>query len=125
MKKLTILAALLAMVAMVHAQQPKKAPDQLSAHITKQLQKRLNLTAEQATQVNTIYLAQATKMDSLRSNQSPDKKLNRLTARTILMITHERMMAILNDTQKLRYTEWENSVKERKMAKKDTVGARP
>ena len=125
MKKLTILAACLALAMMVHAQQPNKAPDQRAAHITKQLQKRLNLTAERATQVNAIYLAQATKMDSLKSNQSPDSKLNRITAKTILMSTHERMMAILNDTQKQQYTEWENNMKERKMAKKDTVGARP
>ena len=48
-----------------------------------------------------------------------------MTEKTILLTTHEHMMAILNDTQKQQYTDWENSMKERKMAKKDTIGARP
>ena len=125
MKKLILLLALAATVAIAHAQQAKKSPDRRAAHITKQLQKRLNLTAEQANQVNAIYLTQATKMDSLKSNQSPDKKLNRMTMKTIVMSTHQHMMALLNDTQKQQYTAWENSIKGRKMAKKDTVGARP
>ena len=126
MKKLMLLFAFVAMSAMfAHAQKEKKSPDQRAAHITKMLQKRLNLTAGQAQETNAIYLAQATKMDSLKSNQSPDKKLDRLTERTIMMSTHLQMMAILNDTQKQQYTEFENALKERKKAKKDTVGARP
>ena len=125
MKKLILLLALAATVALAHAQQAKKSPDQRAAHITKMLQKRLNLTADQANQVNAIYLTQATKIVSLKANRSPDKKLNRMTEKTILLTTHEHMMAILNDTQKQQYTDWENSMKERKMAKKDTIGARP
>ena len=125
MKKLMLLVAFVAASAtFAHAQMAKKSPDQRAAHITKMLQKRLNLSAVQAQQANAIYLTQATKMDSLKRNQSPDKKLNHLTARTIMLSTHEHIMAILNDTQKRQYTEWENAVKERKKAKKDTVGAR-
>ncbi len=124
MKKLMLLMALVAMVAMAHAQPAQKSPDERAARITKMLTKRLNLTADQATQVNAIYLTRATKVDSLRSNQSPDKKLNRLTMKTIVMSTHQRMMAVLNDSQKQQYTAWENSMKEHKTAKKDTVGAR-
>jgi hypothetical protein len=125
MKKLILLLAFVAVAAAAHAQQAPKPPGQRAARITKVLTKRLNLTADQATQVNAIYLTQATKVDSVRNNQSPDKKLNRLTMKTIVMSTHQRMMALLNDTQKQQYTEWESSMKERKMAKKDTVGARP
>jgi hypothetical protein len=125
MKKIILLLALVVTVSLAHAQQAKKAPDQRAAHITKQLQKRLNLTADQANQVNAIYLTQATKMDSLKANRSPDKKLNHMTEKIILLTTHEHMMAVLNDTQKQQYTDWENSMKERKMAKKDTIGARP
>jgi hypothetical protein len=124
MKKLMLLMALVAMVAMAHAQPAQKSPDERAARITKMLTKRLNLTADQATQVNAIYLTRATKVDRLRSNQSPDKKLNRLTMKTIVMSTHQRMMAVLNDSQKQQYIAWENSMKERKTAKKDTVGAR-
>jgi hypothetical protein len=125
MRKLILLVAFVAASAtFAHAQMGQISPDQRAAHITKILQKRLNLTAGQAQQVNAIYLTQATKMDSLKTNRSPDKKLNRLTERTIVLSTHEHMMAILNDTQKQQYTEWENAVKERKKAKKDTVGAR-
>jgi len=125
MKKLILLLALVATVAMTRGQATEKSPDQRAKHITKMLQKRLNLTADQATQVNAIYLTQATKVDSLKANRSPDKKLNHLTMKTILLTTHERMIAILNDSQKQQYTDWENSVKERQKAKKDTIGARP
>ncbi|HZY35669.1 MAG TPA: hypothetical protein VFE53_03410 [Mucilaginibacter sp.] len=124
MKKLILLVAFMATLAAAIAQPAQKSPEVRAAHITKMLQKRLNLTADQAKQVNDIYLTQATKLDSLRSNLSPDKRLNRLTGRTIVMTTHQNVMAILNDAQKQQYTAWENSIKERQKAKRDTIGAR-
>jgi len=124
MKKLILLLALVVTVSMAHAQRGGKSPEQRAARFTKILTKTLNLTADQASQVNAIYLTQTTKVDSLKNNRSPDVRLNQLTMKTILLATHVHVMAILNDTQKQQYTEWENSLKERQKARKDTIGAR-
>jgi len=126
MKKLILLAAIvIGSVLAASAQVTEKSPEQRAAHMTKVLQKRLNLTAGQAQQINAIYITQATRMDSLKTNKSPDQKLNRMSARTITMTTHERVMAILNDQQKQQFTALEASIKEKRMAKRDTVGVKP
>ena len=126
MKKLILLAAIvLGSVLAASAQVTEKSPEQRAAHMTKMLQKRLNLTADQAQQINAIYLTQATRIDSLKTNKSPDQKLNRMSARTITMATHEHVMAILNDQQKQQFTALEASMKEKRMAKRDTVGVKP
>jgi hypothetical protein len=124
MKKLVLLLALVVTVTMAHAQRGEKSPEQRAARFTKILTKTLSLTADQATQVNAIFLIQTTKVDSLKNNRSPDVRLNQLTMKTILLATHVHVMALLNDTQKQQYTEWENSLKERQKAKQQTVGAR-
>ena len=126
MKKLILLAAIVfGSVLAASAQMTEKSPGQRAAHMTKVLQKRLNLTADQAQQINSFYLSQATRIDSLKANQSPDKKLNRMSARTITMSTSEHVMAILNDQQKQQFSALEASMKEKRMAKRDTAGVKP
>jgi thiamine biosynthesis lipoprotein ApbE len=125
MKKLILMAAFItASVLIASAQMTGKKPEQRAAHVTKVLQKRLNLTDGQAQQVNAIYFTQATRMDSLKSNPSEDKRLNRLTAHTITLTTRLHVMAILNESQKQQFTQWEEMVKQRQKAKRDTVGVR-
>jgi hypothetical protein len=124
MKKLILLTALVVTVSMAHAQRGEKSPEQRAARFTKILTKTLNLSTDQATQVNAIFLTQATRVDSLKNNRSPDVRLNQLTMKTILLATHLHVMAILNDSQKQQYTEWENSLKERQKAKQQPIGAR-
>jgi len=124
MKKLILLTALVVPVSMAHAQRGEKSPEQRAARFTKILTKTLNLSADQATQVNAIFLTQTTKVDSLKNNRSPDVRLNQLTMKTILLATHVHVMALLNDSQKQQYTEWENSLKDRQKAKQQTIGAR-
>jgi hypothetical protein len=125
MKKLILIAAFVAGTAMMASAQPaQKTPEQRAAHMTKMLTKRLGLTPQQSQQVNTIYLTQATRIDSLKANKSQDPKLNKLSARTIMMTSRQQVMALLNDNQKQQFTELESMMKERKQqAKADTVGA--
>ena len=107
---------------LLKAQGTTKKSDESAAHFTKMLTKRLNLTTDQAQQINAIYLTQATRFDSLKANPSQNQRLNRLTMRSITLSTRQHVMAILNDTQKQEYTQWEEGLKERQKARRDTIG---
>ena len=100
----------------------QKSPEKRAAHMTKALSKRLNLTAEQSQQVNAILLTQATRMDSLKNNPSADKRGNRMEARTIMLTSERDINALLNDTQKQEFADWQKSRKEKQKAKKDSSG---
>jgi protein CpxP len=124
MKKLILLAAFfIASASIASAQRAQKSPEQRADHMTKSLTKKLGLSPDQAQQVHSLYLTQATRLDSLKTNLSPDKKLNHMSARTITLNTRQQVMAILNDTQKKQFADVESMAKQRKMAKKDTIGA--
>ena len=109
---------------MASAQGSKKSPEERAAHYTKALQKRLNLSQEQATQVHTAFLTLSTRMDSLRNNKSADKKRNQLAAKSIKLETKKQVMAVLNDEQKQKLAAWEKMRKEKHKEKKAraTVG---
>jgi hypothetical protein len=125
MKKLILLAAFVAgFVLMANAQVAKKSPDQRAAHETKALSKKLGLSQQQAQQVNAILVTQASRMDSLKSNPSPDKKEGHITERTIKLTSERNIMAVLNDAQKQQFKDWLQMRKEKHMAKRDTVGAK-
>jgi hypothetical protein len=122
MKKLILVASfIVGLNVMAHAQITQKSPEQRAGHITKVLQKRLNLTADQANQVNTAFLAQATRMDSLKSNLSTDKKENHLTAKRIMLTTKKQVYSVLNDTQKQQFAAWEKMRKEKHKEKQESL----
>jgi hypothetical protein len=123
MKKLILAASfIIGLSVMAHAQNVKKSPEQRANHITKALQKKLDLRPDQASQINTIIFNQATRMDSLRSNPSADQKGNRMAARVIMLSTQKQVMAVLDDNQKQKFMDWEKMRKEKhKEMKKDSV----
>jgi len=119
MKKIfLILSFIIGANAMVNAQLLLKSPDQRAARITRVLQKKLNLTADQASQINVVFLGQATRMDSLKNNLSTDSATNRLTRRSIFLTGQRQVMSILNDDQRKQYLAWEQMRKEKHMQKK-------
>jgi hypothetical protein len=119
MKKLLLLLFFLTGLSLIaNAQITQKSPEQLAAHITKVLSKRLNLTADQASQVNSAFLNQATRIDSLKNNPSIDPKINNLTRRSILLLTQKQVLSVLNDEQKTQFIEWEKMKKEKHNTKK-------
>jgi len=125
MKKLMLLVCFIAgSVIMANAQMEKKSPEMRAAHITKELQKKLKLTAGQAKQIDAIFLLHASRVDSLNNNQSPTKKLNHLSKRSITLSTQKSVMAILNDDQKQKFIAWEKERKERHAQRKDLMGAK-
>ncbi|MDB5091411.1 MAG: hypothetical protein JWR09_5405 [Mucilaginibacter sp.] len=114
MKKLILIASFIIGIGfMVSAQVTKKTPEQRAAHQTKALQKRLNLSQEQATQVHTVFLTEITRMDSLKSNLSNDKKANQLNAKSIKLEAKKQVIAVLNDSQKQKFATLEKMRKEK------------
>lgn len=109
MKRLILAAAfILGVSCMANAQVvEKKSPEKRAAHITKALTKKLNLSEDQAQKVNTIFLAQAARMDSLRSNKPADEKARHLAFHSIKLDTKKQVVAILNDEQKVKFAAWE------------------
>jgi len=129
MKRLILAAAFMFGVSCIANAQvvEKKSPEQRAAHITKALTKKLSLSQEQAKQVNTILLTQATRMDSLKTHQGTDKKGNQLAAKTIHLDAKKQVVAVLTAEQKEKFGAWEKMRKEkhhgkRPVNKADTEG---
>lgn len=120
MKRLILAAAFVfGLSCMANAQvMAKKSPERRAAHITKALTKRLSLSQEQAQQVNTIFLAQANRMDSLKTHQSADKKGNQLAAKSIRLDTKKQVAAVLTAEQKEKFGAWEKMRKEKHHGKR-------
>ncbi len=112
-------------IFMANAQMAQKSPEQRAHHMTKKLAKVLNLSADQSQQVNAILVTQTTRMDSLKANPAPDKKGNRLAARSIMLSSEKNITAILNDTQKQQFMDWLKAKKEKQKEKKeDSLGSK-
>ena len=99
----------------------QKTPEQRAAHVTKALQKRLNLTVDQAQQVNTIFFTRATRMDSLKNNLSVDKRLNHLSAHSIALASKQQLFTVLTPNQQKQFLAWQQMRKNRHMQKTETV----
>ena len=123
MKKLILIACLVIGSAYMAGAQvlTQKSPDQRAVNQTKALQKRLNLTPQQAEQANAIFLTQATRMDSLKANPSIDKKTDGITRRTILLTSASKINAILTPDQQQAFQQLMAEKKEKIKARKQAV----
>jgi len=114
MKKLILIASFIIGIGfMASAQISKKTPEQRAAHQTKALQKQLSLSQDQATKVHTALFTAATRLDSLKSNPSSDKKANQLSAKSIKLEAKKQVIAVLNDSQKQKFAALEKMRKEK------------
>lgn len=91
------------------------APEQKAQRISKILQKKLTLSADQYAKVNTILLKRATQMDSLRANRTAatDRKAIRESRKAILVQTDGELKAVLTADQLKNYTELKAQMKEK------------
>ena len=121
MKKLVLILSLAAGLSVTgYAQQRAKSPEKRASHVTKVLQQKLNLSSDQAFQVHSIMLTQATRIDSLRSNvQSPDGRPNRRAMKTIMATTDENLSYVLSPDQQKAYFSWKAERKDKMRAKKN------
>jgi len=113
MKRMVMLCALISVMNMACARQlQQRTPQQRAARKTTILTKKLRLTANQVVKVKSIMLAQAVRIDSLRSHRLAGKR-NHLVHKRILEQTDKGMYAVLNPDQQKAYVSWKTSRKER------------
>jgi hypothetical protein len=114
MKKLILIVSfIIGLGFMANAQISKKTPEQRAAHQTKALQKHLSLSQDQATKVHAALFTAATRLDSLKSNPSGDKKANKLSAKSIKLEAKKQVLSVLTDTQKQKFAAMEKMRKEK------------
>jgi protein CpxP len=69
----------------------------------KRMTKKLNLTADQQQQILPILQDQQKQMESMRADTSLSPDQRRQQARTLMQGTHQKIEAILTDTQKQQF----------------------
>ncbi len=87
----------------------RHTPD--ARHQTRQLTKRLGLTADQAAQAEPIFADRDEKLQSLSANTSLDAKSMHRQRRAIVADTDQRLAAVLTDPQRAQYAQWKTSRK--------------
>jgi protein CpxP len=116
MKKLFVMIMMVVGFGAVANAQTKgghKTPEQKAQHMTQVLTKKLNLTADQQTKVNTIFLNKAVQMDSLKKSHAADRKATRQSRRAILTDLDGQLKTVLNADQQTKYTELKAQMKDR------------
>lgn len=111
----------MSLLANAQDRQPK-SPAEKADRSTKVLQKQLNLSANQTTQVNAVYLEQFKGLDSLRTvNQGGDKKANQQLRKTFIDQADTKLNAIFTDEQKVAYTTFMQTQKDKAAARKGNL----
>lgn len=114
MKKIILgLLLLIGSGAIANAQDIPKSPEKRAEHMTKVLQKKLNLSQDQASKTHDIFLAQATSIDSLVSSSNGTTESKKMAVRTIRRNSIQQVLGLLNDDQKQKFTAWEKARKEK------------
>lgn len=84
-----------------------RSPERQLKHLTQQL----NLTADQQQQMLPILQDQQKRMDSIRSDSNLDPQQRRAQMRDTMMESHQKMEAIMTDSQKQQF---EQSMQQRR-----------
>jgi Spy/CpxP family protein refolding chaperone len=105
MKKLLLMIFLAGSVAFAQAQTQKapKTPEQKAQRMTKALEKKLALSADQSAKVSAIFTKSATQMDSLKANKSADRKANMQSRKAIMANTDASLKTVLTAEQQTTY----------------------
>ncbi len=121
MKKLILILTMAAGLSATALAQPQaKSPEKRATHVTKVLQKTLNLSNDQAFQVHSIMLTQANRVDSLRSTlAAANSKPNKRAMRNIMASTDQNLSFVLSPEQQKAYYGWKAERKEKKQAKRN------
>lgn len=117
MKKIIVMLLLITgLAAYAKAQDTtrvKRTPQERAARMGKMMQKKLNLTADQSTQINTILADRAAKEDALKGQKGT--KAEKLKA---IADADAKIDAILTPEQRKLYAALKESAKEKGMGKK-------
>lgn len=119
MKKIMLALFLIAGIAtLANAQdtiKTKRTPEERAARMGQMLQKKLNLTADQATKVNAILTEQATKTSGMKMKGVKGGGLARMEAKAE---ADKKINAILTPEQQKEYAQIEEKAKEKALARK-------
>ena len=127
MKKLSVVVILLLSVfTFANAQNRPQGgrgmgPEERAKRQTEMLSTRLNLTAEQKTQVEAIFMSQAKSVDSLRTASEGSTQGLRGKMKPLQEAAESRLAAVLNDEQKKQYVALQE---ERKARMQQAAGER-
>jgi periplasmic protein CpxP/Spy len=117
MKKIIVMLLLITgLAAYAKAQDTtkvKRTPQERAARMGKMMQKKLNLTADQSTQINAILADRAAKEDALKGQKGT--KAEKLKA---IADADAKIDAILTPEQRKLYAALKESAKEKGMGKK-------
>lgn len=103
MKKLLLMLCFIAgITSMSKAQggRPRMSPEERA----KQMQTQLKLSDDQTGKITSIYQAQSTKMDSVRTASNGDRQAMMQAMRPMMEESNKKVMAILTPDQQKAYT---------------------
>lgn len=101
-----------------NAQAPVRTPEQRAMHMTRALEKQLNLSVRQARRIDRIYLSQALQIDSLHNNPSPNRRADARQRQRIKRTTKQEVMDLLTNKQQQKFIEYQRMVRQRHSNKK-------
>jgi Spy/CpxP family protein refolding chaperone len=131
-RTLVSLLFILTLGGIAHAQTPdttgkkpqKPDPTKQAVRQLRMLQKQLNLTDDQVTQMQVILIHRDVTLDSLRNNPSGDNRSTGRARRDINMDAEQKINTILTADQKPLYQQWKQQQRE-KMMEKRQMSAQP
>jgi protein CpxP len=98
----------------------KKSPEERAAQMTKMMQKKLNLTADQTTQISAILTERANQMAEPKVKGMKGGRMAKMQA---VADADKKINAILTPEQQKAYAQMEEKTKARMMSrKKDNTG---
>ena len=86
------------------------------------LQRQLDLTEEQVTDMQVILISRDVALDSLRNNPSADTSADRRARRTINTNAEQKINSILTTDQKPLYKQWKQEQRQKMMEKRRMNG---
>ncbi|MBE7177631.1 MAG: hypothetical protein INR69_14580 [Mucilaginibacter polytrichastri] len=89
-----------------------RTPEERATAMSKQLTKKLSLSAEQEKQVYAINYAQAKKIDLLRKTDGDDRQAKMKERRAMMQESDQKIAAVLNADQKKNYEAWKAEARE-------------
>ena len=103
--------------------QPGKInPTKQAVRQLKMLQRQLDLTEEQVTDMQVILISRDVALDSLRNNPSADTSADRRARRTINTNAEQKINSILTTDQKPLYKQWKQEQRQKMMEKRRMNG---
>lgn len=120
MKKIMLITFLLAgITAFAKAQDTtkvKKTPEERAAQMTKMMQKKLNLTADQTTKISAILSERATQMDEPKIKGV--KGGGRVVKMQAMADVDKKINAVLTPDQQKQYADMEQKVKDKALERR-------